>query len=130
MGAIYECADDSPTRRLRLDLLAQRVHDCLDLVCIEAAPREKRIESPPSREIVEANERLPLLLGYSAHSRVRVYAVTVANFVERLVREVAGNSTARELLYDAATRRASREKLGAGELSGEIGIVEILLLLQ
>src|SRR5205085_8121537 len=103
MRAIYECADDSPTRRLRLDLLAQRLHDCLDLVCVEAATCEKRIESPPSREIVEAKERLPLLLGYSTHGRFRIHAVTVANFVERLVRELAGDSTARELLYDAAT---------------------------
>jgi len=129
MRAIYECADDSPTRRLRLDLLAKRVHDRLDLVGIEAAAREKCVQPPPSSEVVKSSERLPFLFRHSTHGCLGIHAVTVTNFVECLVRELAGDSTSRELLHDAATRRASREKLGAGELSGEISVVQILLLL-
>ena len=130
MRAIYECADDSPTRPLHLDLVAKRGKDRLDLVGIEAAACEKRIQSPPAREIVEASEHLPLFHGHSAHSRFGIQAVAVAKFVERLVRELAPDAATRELLYDAATGGPSREKLGAGELSREIGIVQILPLLQ
>ena len=89
MRAIYECADDSPTRRLRLDLLAKHVHDRLDLVGIEAAAREKCVQPPPSSEVVKSSERLPFLFRHSTHGCLGIHAVTVANFVECLVRELA-----------------------------------------
>jgi hypothetical protein len=144
MGAIYERADDSPTEgerarnsnfarahaELRLDLLAERVHDGPDFVGAKAAAREKGVQPSATREVVEPGERFPLFLRHAPDGCGGIDALAFTQLRDRLIGNVARDPLSHQLEHDAATRGAGREQLGAGELAREVGVVEQLLIAE
>lgn len=116
-------------RRLVTEVLTQRIQRRSDLIRVETPARQEGIQPPSSREVIQLGQRLPFLFCDAMDGRGWIDTV-VLHRGESLIGDVAPDSLPRKLLLDQESRCARPQKPGPRELSGEVGVIQQLLIAQ